>query len=263
MRVDGAKGLSGAGPFLPNGPLRGRALSQPPAAMAPHERDGGPGCRGPGPASRKVPATCCKRPWSPGPARAVRPNGAVTKARCLACAGLAQLSRARKRPAAAKAKGKGKAKAAPKVTAAAKAHAAPLAAVPKATAGMASPQAAAAPVALAGVCCCAASGRGGCGATRFAHRRSRAGADCRLGAGHSGSGCPYTRVGGASACRTADCCCKQLPPPQMWRTPGVRPPWCWHAWCGNPRLRHLQFAHASDMIWRKVAVPTSPQLVPS
>jgi hypothetical protein len=63
-----------------------------------------------------------------------------------------------------------------------------------------------------GVCCCAAGGRGGCGAARFAHRRGRAGADCRLGAEHSGSGCPYSRAGGASACRTADCCWKQLQP---------------------------------------------------
>ena len=144
-----AEGLSGLDRFWLNGPLRGRALSQPPATMAPRGRDGGPGCRCPGPASCKAPATCCKRPRSPGPARAVCPKGGVTKTRCLACAGLAQLGRARKRPAAAKAKGKGKAKAAPKVAAAPKAHAALLAAVPKAAAGMAAPKAAAAPVALA------------------------------------------------------------------------------------------------------------------
>ena len=81
--------------------------------------------------------------------RAVRPNGAVTKTRCLACAGLAQLLRARKRPAAAKAKGKEKAKASPKIAAAPKAHATPLAAVPKAAAAIAAPKATAAPVSLA------------------------------------------------------------------------------------------------------------------
>jgi hypothetical protein len=94
--------------------------------MAPRARDGGPGCRCPGPASCKEPAACCKRPGALGPARAVRPNGAVTKTRCLSCAGLGRLARARKRPAAAAAVGApvaAKAKAAPKAKAVPKAKA--------------------------------------------------------------------------------------------------------------------------------------------